>query len=290
MAVSITVIDDLDRCVRATLAAIHEESATVAYAHIFDSPFPTEDTRQRWDRYEGSVAVARDGDAVIGFVAWYDDECDALYVRPSAAGAGVGACFWRRHRLPVACGSWRTTRTHDRSTHVGAGHHRDSPADRTATCKSSNTSATCQAWADVQERVYQGHPRRGTPQEAAESWGQRQRLPGYSSAWLPTSCCAAPLTHGHAFIGMSELSRPAPLTLGAHRFGRHALVVPGAALVVGVLPGRLLERDALDPSAGTHALIRAAPGAGSQTIRTWVGDQRGTMASTCPRTGTWTLT
>ena len=90
MAVSITVIDDLDRCVRATLAAIHEESATVAYAHIFDSPFPTEDTRQRWDRYEGSVAVARDGDAVIGFVAWYDDECDALYVRPSAAGAGVG--------------------------------------------------------------------------------------------------------------------------------------------------------------------------------------------------------
>ena len=46
MAVSITVIDDLDRCVRATLAAIHEESATVAYAHIFDSPFPTEDTRQ----------------------------------------------------------------------------------------------------------------------------------------------------------------------------------------------------------------------------------------------------
>lgn len=80
----------LSPAVRRIVADIHERSATVAYAHIFDGPFPREETRQRWDDYDGRIVLARSGDTLLGFVAWREDELDALYVLPEAAGSGVG--------------------------------------------------------------------------------------------------------------------------------------------------------------------------------------------------------
>ncbi|MEL4357000.1 MULTISPECIES: GNAT family N-acetyltransferase [unclassified Luteococcus] len=75
--------------VRQLVARIHEESAVDAYAHIFTDPFPHEETQQRWNLYTGSLALASVEDMAVGFVAW-QDEVEALYVLPSAAGCGVG--------------------------------------------------------------------------------------------------------------------------------------------------------------------------------------------------------
>ncbi|WP_186526158.1 GNAT family N-acetyltransferase [Leekyejoonella antrihumi] len=83
-------LDTVNARVAAELAAIHEESATAAYAHISDGPFPRGETRTRWATYTGRVALAQEGGRTIGFVAWHSDELDALYVRPEAAGTGVG--------------------------------------------------------------------------------------------------------------------------------------------------------------------------------------------------------
>ncbi|MFC6704995.1 GNAT family N-acetyltransferase [Flexivirga alba] len=92
-ALRVIEIDTVDVKVAAELAAIHEESATAAYAHIFDSPFPRQDTQTRWATYTGRVALAQSHDHTVGFVAWQDDELDALYVRPEAAGKGVGTAL-----------------------------------------------------------------------------------------------------------------------------------------------------------------------------------------------------
>ena len=76
--------------VRQLVARIHEQSAVDAYAHIFTDPFPREETQLRWNSYKGKIALASVEDAVVGFVAWYDGEVDALYVLPAVAGRGAG--------------------------------------------------------------------------------------------------------------------------------------------------------------------------------------------------------
>lgn len=76
--------------VRQLVAWIHEESVVEAYAHIFTDPFPREETRQRWNSYTGTIALASHEGTAVGFVAWQDSEVEALYVLPSAAGCGVG--------------------------------------------------------------------------------------------------------------------------------------------------------------------------------------------------------
>jgi len=48
------------------MAAAHEVSATVAYAHIFDAPFPFEDVRAKWASHEGEVWIARREQALVG--------------------------------------------------------------------------------------------------------------------------------------------------------------------------------------------------------------------------------
>lgn len=88
--------------VRQLVARIHEESAKDAYAHIFTDPFPREETQQRWHAYTGTIALASCAGKVVGFVAWQDDEVEALYVLPSAAGCGVGG-----HLLDAAVGATR---------------------------------------------------------------------------------------------------------------------------------------------------------------------------------------
>jgi GNAT superfamily N-acetyltransferase len=72
------------------LADIHERSAVVAYAHIFDSPFPREDSIERWARFRGDVALGCLNGEIVGFAAWEGDLLSALYILPEAAGCGVG--------------------------------------------------------------------------------------------------------------------------------------------------------------------------------------------------------
>ena len=75
------------------MAAVHEASATAAYAHIFRSPFPAEESRQRWAAHRGRVWLAQRQDEVVGFAAATADEVDGLYVLPQEEGAGVGTAL-----------------------------------------------------------------------------------------------------------------------------------------------------------------------------------------------------
>lgn len=86
---------------RDAVASIHENSATVAYAHIFGphQPFPREQTRQRWVGFAGQVIVAEmETLGIVGFVAFDATELHALYVLPGHWHQGIG------HRLLEAAG------------------------------------------------------------------------------------------------------------------------------------------------------------------------------------------
>lgn len=75
------------------LTAVHERSATVAYAHIFDTSFPREDALAKWSTHQGPAWLAvRDSD-VVGFCALRGDELVGLYVLPEEAGAGIGTAL-----------------------------------------------------------------------------------------------------------------------------------------------------------------------------------------------------
>jgi GNAT superfamily N-acetyltransferase len=74
------------------LAAVHEASARVAYAHIFppEQPFPREATRHRWQTFAGRLVVAEDAGRIVGFVAFDRRQLHALYVLSAYWGQGVG--------------------------------------------------------------------------------------------------------------------------------------------------------------------------------------------------------
>jgi GNAT superfamily N-acetyltransferase len=77
-----------------TMAEIHQEAATAAYAHIFDSPFPFQEVRARWSAHTGRVYLALRAGAAIGFAAAAEDgTLEALYVLPEEGGAGVGTAL-----------------------------------------------------------------------------------------------------------------------------------------------------------------------------------------------------
>ncbi|MDO5698069.1 MAG: GNAT family N-acetyltransferase [Dermatophilus congolensis] len=92
-AVTLTEVKRLDAATADVLARIHEESAVAAYAHIFDTPIPREESRERWQSYGGHVVLAQSQVETVGFVAWHGDRLDALYVLPSAAKRGVGSAL-----------------------------------------------------------------------------------------------------------------------------------------------------------------------------------------------------
>ena len=75
------------------MVAVHEASATRAYAHIFSDPFPRAEELARWANHDGPVVIALRHDAVIGFAAANGDTLDALFVLPSDAGAGLGTAL-----------------------------------------------------------------------------------------------------------------------------------------------------------------------------------------------------
>jgi GNAT superfamily N-acetyltransferase len=72
------------------VTAIHEATATAAYAHIFSEPFPLGEAHERWRTYEGQVLLATIDEIAVGFAAWSGRMLDALYVLPEHAGRGMG--------------------------------------------------------------------------------------------------------------------------------------------------------------------------------------------------------
>ncbi len=73
------------------VVAIHEESATVAYRHIFTEAFPRSEVDARWRAHQGPIILAVENGQPVGFIAWDNLDLDALYVRPSAGGHGIGS-------------------------------------------------------------------------------------------------------------------------------------------------------------------------------------------------------
>ncbi|MCA1711196.1 MAG: GNAT family N-acetyltransferase [Actinobacteria bacterium] len=80
----------------AELADVHERTAVVAYAHIFDAPFPRELTQQKWARYPGEVLEHREDGVLLGFAATDEGRLDALFVLPEHAGRGIGSRLLER--------------------------------------------------------------------------------------------------------------------------------------------------------------------------------------------------
>lgn len=81
------------------IVTVHEKTAVVAYAHIFgDTPFPRQDTIERWEAFPDKVDVAEADGKIVGFAAYDDTELHALYVLPSYQGCGIGTRLLERVR------------------------------------------------------------------------------------------------------------------------------------------------------------------------------------------------
>ena len=75
------------------MATVHAATAEVAYAHIFSTPFPLDEARERWNRHTGRVWLARRGRLLVGFAAATGAELEGLYVLPCTSGAGIGSAL-----------------------------------------------------------------------------------------------------------------------------------------------------------------------------------------------------
>lgn len=90
----------------AAMALIHEQSATVAYRHIFppDAPFPAAETRDLWAQHLASpgafALLAEDSGLAVGFIAAGPQteggavagsgEIHGLHIRPTHWRRGIG--------------------------------------------------------------------------------------------------------------------------------------------------------------------------------------------------------
>jgi GNAT superfamily N-acetyltransferase len=74
------------------IVRIQAATAIVAYAHIFpiDDPFPAEQMLTRWRGFEGRVLIAEEDGNAIAFVAFDEEQLDALYVLPEFWGRRIG--------------------------------------------------------------------------------------------------------------------------------------------------------------------------------------------------------
>lgn len=75
------------------MLAVHEKTASAAYAHIFADPFPRQEALARWSNHHGPVVLAAVGGATVGFAAAEHRVLEALYVLPSHAGRGIGSAL-----------------------------------------------------------------------------------------------------------------------------------------------------------------------------------------------------
>lgn len=73
------------------MAAVHKATAEVAYAHIFTTPFPLDEAREKWIGHRGRVWLARRGATLVGFATASGAELDGLYVLPELSGKGIGS-------------------------------------------------------------------------------------------------------------------------------------------------------------------------------------------------------
>ncbi len=73
------------------VADVHAATARVAYAHVFEGPFPLEEARERWSAFPGEIAVAEEDGRLVGFAAYDARELYGLYVLPSHQGRGLGS-------------------------------------------------------------------------------------------------------------------------------------------------------------------------------------------------------
>lgn len=69
---------------------MHEETAVLAYRHIFGEPFPRAAALARWSAHEGPIVLASCVERTVGFAARSHDLLDALYVLPGWSGRGIG--------------------------------------------------------------------------------------------------------------------------------------------------------------------------------------------------------
>ena len=72
---------------------MHGASAEVAYAHIFSTPFPVDEARERWSGHRGRVWLARRAGVLVGFATATGDELDGLYVLPQHSDQGIGSAL-----------------------------------------------------------------------------------------------------------------------------------------------------------------------------------------------------
>ena len=75
------------------MAAVHRASATAAYAHIFSTPFPLDESHATWAGHHGQVWLARRGAALIGSSTATSSAVDGLYVLPTETGRGVASAL-----------------------------------------------------------------------------------------------------------------------------------------------------------------------------------------------------
>jgi hypothetical protein len=69
---------------------VHQASETTAYARIFDSPFPLDESLRKWAEHTGQAWLARRSQTLLGFATATGSEVDGLYVLPKEAGRGFG--------------------------------------------------------------------------------------------------------------------------------------------------------------------------------------------------------
>jgi GNAT superfamily N-acetyltransferase len=75
------------------MAAVHQASAATAHAHIFDSPFPLDESLRKWAEHTGQAWLARRSQTLLGFATATSSEVDGLYVLPKEAGGGFGSAL-----------------------------------------------------------------------------------------------------------------------------------------------------------------------------------------------------
>ena len=75
------------------MAALHEEAAAIAYAHIFSTPFPLSEARDKWGGHHDSVWLAWRGPQLVGFATATGAELTGLYVLPREHGHGLGSAL-----------------------------------------------------------------------------------------------------------------------------------------------------------------------------------------------------
>ncbi len=75
------------------MAALHKATAASAYAHIFSTPFPFAEARDKWAGHHDQVWLAWRELRLVGFATATGLELTGLYVLPEEHGYGLGSAL-----------------------------------------------------------------------------------------------------------------------------------------------------------------------------------------------------